>query len=212
MNDIRQIPQNHRQPTRDAELHATPDASSQGERQSADQLRRKHLRRKRIVALELIMSVMLSTIAIGLVYGIEQQDQPVTVLPDAMLTGPAQIWQPYAAVTLAEDYYLDGVHLLVEREVTADTMRNIVLDSSTTSNPPRESLAYHEPNRNMPSSARWSHEQLLAPDTNVVAAQSMFVATNWSIPQMAAVSLTTVAFVLVGIGIRLAMHDKRRSC
>ena len=155
---------------------------------------------------------MLSTVAIGLVYGSEQQDQQVSILPDAMLARPAQVWQPNTAATLAEDHHLDGVHLLVEREVTADTMRNIVLDSSTTSNTPRESLAYHEPDRDMPSSVRWSHEQLIAPDTNVMAEQRMFVATNWSIPQMAAVSLTAVAFVLLGIGVRLAVHDKRRSC
>ena len=160
-----------------------------------------------MVTLELILSVMLSAVAIGLVYGIEQQDQQVSILPDAMLARPAQDWQSNTTAILGEDHHLDGGHLLVEREVTADTMRNIVLDSSTTSNTPRESLAYHEPDRDMPSSARWSHEQLITPDTNV-----MVMATNWSIPQMAAVSLTAVAFVLLGIGVRLAVHDKRHSC
>jgi hypothetical protein len=212
MNDMRQIAQNHSRPTRDADFHATPDASSQGQRPSVEQLRRKHLRRKRVVTLELMLSVMLSAVAIGLVHSIERQDQQVTIRPDTLLVRPAQVWPPNTTATYAEDRHLDGVHLLVGQEVAADTMRNLVPDSSTTSNSPRESLTDQEPGRNVPSSARWNHEPLIGPDINGVAEQRMVVATNLSILQMTAVSLTAIAFALLGIGVRLAVHDTRRSC
>jgi hypothetical protein len=211
MNDMPQITHDHSL-TSSAEFHATPDASKQDQQPSADQLRRKHLRRKHLITLELVLSVVLSIVAIGLVYEAGGQERRAESLPDTLSPKLTESWPSNTATALVKDAHMDGARLVAEREVAVDTIRNTAFDASTESDSPRESPTDQEQAQTSRPSDRGTSEQPIGPATIAMAEQRIVVTSSGSIPQMAAVSLTAVAFVLLWVGVRLAAHDKRRSC